>query len=52
MRKTFTTTVEEGIQKEFKLECVKNEVNMNEVLEEMMRQYVSGEIKIDIKNQK
>lgn len=46
-RKTFTTTIEEDIQKNFKIECTKNEVKMNDILEAFMKSYVKGEFKIE-----
>ncbi|WP_181952785.1 hypothetical protein [Clostridium butyricum] len=50
MRKSFTTTIEENIQKNFKLSCVQNDVNMNDILEDLMKRYTSGDIKVDSKN--
>lgn len=47
-RKTFTTTIEEEVQKNFKLECVKNEVKMNDVMEAFMKAYSDGEFKVEI----
>ncbi len=47
-RKTFTTTIEEDVQKNFKLQCVKNEIKMNDVLEAFMKAYSEGEFKIEI----
>jgi hypothetical protein len=52
LRKTFTTTIEEDIQKKFKLECVKNEINMNDVLEILMQQYINNNLTIKIKSKK
>lgn len=52
MRKTFTTTIEETIQKDFKLACVQNEVKMNDILETLMKRYVSGEIKVNLETKK
>ena len=52
MRKTFTTTIEEDIKKKFKLECVKNEINMNDVLEILMQQYINNNLTIKIKSKK
>ena len=45
-RKTFATTIDADIMKEFKVACVKNEAKMNDVLEALMNAYTSGEIKI------
>lgn len=47
MRKTFTTTIEETLQKDFKLACVKNDVKMNDVLEAFMTGYIDGEYEIE-----
>ena len=47
MRKTFTTTIEEELQKEFKLACVKNDINMNNVLENFMKRYVLGKLDVE-----
>lgn len=33
MRKTYTTTIEQELQKKFKLKCIENDVKMNDVLE-------------------
>ena len=42
-RKSFTTTIEENIQKDFKEKCLKNNDKMNDVLETFMQSYVNGE---------
>lgn len=47
-RKTFTTTIDETIQKEFKVSCVKNDVKMNDVLESFMKSYIDGEFKVEV----
>ncbi|MBB6214064.1 hypothetical protein HNQ80_000133 [Anaerosolibacter carboniphilus] len=47
-RKTFTTTIDENVQKDFKMSCVKNEVKMNDVLEAFMKAYSNGEFKVEI----
>jgi len=46
-KKTFTTTIEEEIQKEFREKCSKNDVKMNEVLEAFMTAYSNGEFEIE-----
>ena len=38
-RKTFATTVEEKVAKDFKVACAVEGRNMNFVLEKLMRQY-------------
>lgn len=47
MRKQFTTTINESIQKDFRMACVKNDFKMNVVLEVLMEMYSNGEIKIE-----
>lgn len=47
-RKTFTTTIDEDIQKDFKTTCIKNDVKMNDVLEAFMKAYSNGEFKVEI----
>lgn len=47
-RKTFTTTIEESIQKDFRIACVKNEVKMNDVIEAFMKSYVDGEFALEL----
>lgn len=41
-RTSFTTTIEENIQKEFKSICQSNSKNMNDLLEEFMKHYNEG----------
>ena len=48
MRKTFTTTIEEDIQKDFKKACAKNKVKMNDVLEAFMKSYIAGELEVEM----
>lgn len=43
MRKTFTTTIEEDVQKVFKAACVQHNAKMNDVLEAFMKSYSNGE---------
>lgn len=45
-RKRFTTTIEEDILYEFKVACVKNKLDMNEVLEILMQAYTDGVINL------
>lgn len=47
-RKTFTTTIDEKIQKDFKIECTKNDVKMNDILEGFMKAYINGEIDVEV----
>lgn len=54
-RKTFTTTIEENIQKEFKLACSRENLDMNDVLETFMKDFSDGkyylekEVKLSLK---
>lgn len=41
-RKRFMTTIDENILQEFKVACVKNKLDMNEVLEILMELYSDG----------
>lgn len=43
VRKTFTTTIDDDIQKDFKAACAKNGVKMNDVLEAFMKGYKEGD---------
>jgi len=46
LRKAFTTTIEEDVQKTFKEACKNNTIKMNDVLEILMNAYSNGEITI------
>lgn len=46
-RKTFTTTIDEEIQKDFKTACIKNNTKMNDVLETFMKAYANNEFHIE-----
>lgn len=39
-RKSFTTTIDSDIQKQFKLACVERDEKMNDVLERFMIYYI------------
>ena len=43
-RRTFTTTLDEELLKEFKEKCNNDGITYNDVLEEFMRLYLSGQI--------
>lgn len=45
-RKRFTTTINEDIMQDFKVACVKNKLDMNEVLEILMQAYSDGIINL------
>lgn len=47
-RKTFTTTIEEAIQKDFKIACVQKGMKMNDVLEAFMKSYIDGEYDVEL----
>lgn len=44
MRKSFATSIDEKIQVEFKEKCKTSNINMNDVLECLMRSYIKGDI--------
>lgn len=45
-RKRFMTTIDEEILQDFKVACVKNKLDMNEVLEVLMSAYSDGIINL------
>lgn len=45
-RKRFTTTINEDILQDFKVACVKNRLDMNEVLEILMQAYSDGVVNL------
>lgn len=45
-RKRFMTTIDEEIIQNFKVACVKNKLDMNEVLEILMSAYSDGVINL------
>lgn len=47
-RKSFTTTIEENIQKTFKDKCNENKDKMNDVLEAFMKAYINNEYELKI----
>lgn len=47
VRKTFTTTIEEDLQKGFKETCVKKGEKMNDVIEAFMQGYIDGEFTLE-----
>jgi len=47
LRKTFTTTIEEDIQTDFKKTCTGNKIKMNDVLEAFMKSYSNGEFTLE-----
>jgi regulator of PEP synthase PpsR (kinase-PPPase family) len=47
LRKTFTTTIEEKIQNDFRETCSKKNVKMNDVLEAFMKSFISGEFEVE-----
>lgn len=48
LRKSFTTTIDEDIQKKFKEKCKSNKDKMNDVLESFMKAYIDDEFKLEI----
>lgn len=47
IRKSFTTTIEETIQNDFKVKCKENNDKMNDILEAFMRAYINGDVKLE-----
>ncbi|MFS0616031.1 hypothetical protein [Lederbergia ruris] len=45
-RKSFTTTVDEDLQKAFKKSCIERDEKMNDVLEAFMHSYINEEFVI------
>jgi hypothetical protein len=46
-RKPFATSIDKQVAKDFKLACIQNDVNMNDVLETFMKGYAAGTILIE-----
>lgn len=47
-RKSFTTTIDETVSKNFKEECLVRGDKMNEVLEAFMKAYIDGEFQLEV----
>lgn len=47
MRKSFTTTIDDRIQDDFKEACKKNDIKMNDALEALMQAYTNNQFKIE-----
>ncbi len=47
-RKSFTTTIDEDIQKRFKEKCNTNKDKMNDVLESFMKAYIDDEFTLEV----
>lgn len=48
-RSSFTTTIEDKIQKDFKIKCVQKDTKMNDVLELFMKSFIEDEITLETK---
>ena len=46
-RNSFTTTIDDDIQKKFKAECSTKGDKMNDVLEAFMKSYIDGDFEIE-----
>lgn len=46
-KKTFTTSIDEDLQLEFKETCKHNGEKMNDVIETFMQSYINGEFTIE-----
>lgn len=47
VRKPFTTTIEDTIQKAFKISCTEKDEKMNDVLEAFMQGYINDDFEIE-----
>lgn len=47
-KKPFATSIDEDVQQGFKIECAKNNIPMNTVIELFMKAYTQGRFKIEI----
>ena len=48
MRKAFTTSIEENVSNEFKANCAKEGLQMNNVLELFMKAYNAGKFRVEM----
>ncbi len=48
MRISFRTTLEESMISDLKIVAVKNKVNVNDILEELIAKFLEGEIKLQV----
>lgn len=48
VRKPFTTTIDDDIQKKFKEKCSENSDKMNDVLEAFMKAYINNEFELEV----
>jgi len=48
VRKSFTTTIDDDIQKKFKEKCSENSDKMNDVLEAFMKAYINNEFELEV----
>lgn len=49
MKVGFRTTIDEDLISQIKIKAIQEKVNVNEILEELIRKYLNGEIEIEIK---
>lgn len=49
VRKAFTTTIDEDLQKEFKDACKEKGDKMNDVIEALMRAYIDNDLEVEKK---
>lgn len=48
VRKTFATTIDETLTKEFRTACKENNQKLNEVIEAMMQAYINKDIEVNV----
>lgn len=47
-RKSFTTSIDIDVQRDFKSACAKNGVKMNDLLETIMKEYCNGSFELTV----
>ena len=52
LRIGFKTTLEESLISDLKIEAVKNKVNVNDILEELITKFLKGKIELDVADKK
>lgn len=48
MKKSFATSIDERVIQDFKVQCAKNNIPMNTVMELFMKAYAQGRFQIEI----
>ena len=48
MRVGFKTTIDEDLISEIKMKAIQEKVNVNDILEALIKKYLNGDVKIEI----